>query len=147
MTTTGRCLCGDIRYRFEGEPLWVAHCHCESCRRQTSSAVATFVGVRSDTLTCTSGRPAVYHSTPGVDRSFCPRCGAPIAFASEQDFPGETHLYLGTLDDPNAVRATSHVHTAEQLTWFEVQDNLPRYAESGRGAEPIGHGPKHRSKK
>lgn len=142
MTTTGRCLCGDIRYRFEGEPLWVAHCHCGSCRRQTSSAVATFVGVRTNTLTFTSGTLGVYHSTAGVDRSFCPRCGAPIAFASQQDFPGETHLYLGTLDDPNAVRATSHVHTGEQLTWFEVQDDRPRFEASGIGAKPIGRGPR-----
>lgn len=142
MTTTGRCLCGDIRYQFEGAPLWVAHCHCESCRRQTSSAVATFVGVRKDGLTFTSGQPAVYHSSPGVDRSFCSRCGAPIAFACEQAFPGEIHLYLGTLDDPDSVRATSHVHVGEQLHWFEVADDLPRYAASGRGAKPIRHGPK-----
>lgn len=142
MPTTGRCLCGNIRYSFEGKPLWVSHCHCESCRRQTSSALATFVGVRTDELTYTSGTPAVYHSTPGVDRSFCSRCGAPIAFACAKAFPGETHLYLGTLDDPNAVRATSHVHTGEQLRWFEVLDDLPRHEASGRDAKPVGHGPR-----
>ncbi len=147
MTTTGRCLCGDIRYRFEGEPLWVAHCHCESCRRQTSSAVATFVGVRTDKLSFTSGAPAIYHSTPGVDRSFCPRCGAPIAFASDQAFPGETHLYIGTLDDPNGRAPTFHVHTGEQLHWFEILDDLSRYEESGQGSKPVGHGPKSLPKK
>lgn len=147
MGTTGRCLCGDIRYQFEGEPLWVAHCHCESCRRQTSSAIATFVGVRTDKLTFTSGTPAVYHSSPGVDRSFCPKCGAPIAFACQKAFPGETHLYLGTLDDPGAFVAASHVHTGEQLHWFEVMDELPRFEASGVGAKPSRRGPRRPDKK
>ncbi|MFZ2005552.1 MAG: hypothetical protein WB697_12720 [Stellaceae bacterium] len=30
--TTGRCLCGAIRYEFRGAPEWVVHCHCDSCR-------------------------------------------------------------------------------------------------------------------
>lgn len=147
MTTTGRCLCGDIRYRFEGKPLWVGHCHCESCRRQTSSAVATFVGVDRKQLAYTAGSPAVYHSSPGVDRSFCPRCGAPIAFASEVRFPGEVHLYIGTLDDPNALPPTFHVHTGEQLSWFEVEDDLPRFEASGVGTKPVRRGSKPHLKK
>jgi hypothetical protein len=142
MTTTGRCLCGDIRYAYEGEPLWVAHCHCESCRRQTSSAVATFVGVRRDGLVFTAGQPAVYHSSPGVDRTFCGHCGAPIAYANETVFPGEIHLYIGTLDNPGDLRPAFHVHTGEQLAWFEVEDDLPRYETSGRGATPVGRGPR-----
>lgn len=142
MTTTGRCLCGDIRYAFDGKPLWVAYCHCESCRRHTSSVVATFVGVSKTKLTFTAGQPAVYPSSPGVDRSFCPRCGAPIAYASEKYFPGEVHLYLGTLDDPNALVPTAHVHVGEQLHWFEVLDDRPRFEAGGRGAKPIRRGPR-----
>ena len=45
MTTTGRCLCGAIQFEFAGEAVETTHCHCESCRRQTSSPVATFVTV------------------------------------------------------------------------------------------------------
>jgi hypothetical protein len=33
------------------------------------------------------------------------------------------------------------VHVAEQLAWFEVLDELPRYAEGMRGVDPIGRGP------
>ena len=31
--TKGHCQCRDIEYEFTGEPKWVMHCHCESCRR------------------------------------------------------------------------------------------------------------------
>lgn len=44
---TGRCLCQAIRYECAGEPILIAHCHCESCRRQTSSPVTTFILVPS----------------------------------------------------------------------------------------------------
>lgn len=40
---TGRCLCRAIRYECTGEPILIAHCHCKSCRRQTSSPVTTFI--------------------------------------------------------------------------------------------------------
>ena len=41
-------------------------------------------------------------------------------------FPGETHFYAGTLDDPAAYRSTDHVRTGEQLPWIHLSDGLPR---------------------
>jgi hypothetical protein len=138
--TTGRCLCGGIRYEFVGAPDRRFHCHCDSCRRHVSSAVATFVCVMRDAFRFTLGVPQVYESSPGVRRSFCPQCGSPIAYEADR-IPNEVHLYHGTLTDPGAVLPTAHVHVAEQLAWFEVLDELPRYAEGMRGVSPIGHGP------
>jgi hypothetical protein len=143
-TTTGRCLCGEIRYEFRGAPEWVVHCHCDSCRRQTSSPLATFVGVLKQNFRFTAGAPKAYASSPGVSRSFCPNCGSPIAYEAAR-IPDEIHLFHGTLDDPAALAPTAHVFTEEQLPWFEVHDALPRYARGGRGATPIGHGPRPKS--
>jgi hypothetical protein len=138
---SGRCLCRDIRYEFDGPPLWVAHCHCESCRRQTSSMLATFVGVEREKLRWLGAEPARYESSASVLRSFCARCGSPVSFESEPRFPGEVHLYHGTLDDPDALVPTVHVHAAEQVSWFEVHDELPRFDRSGKDAQPsrLGH--------
>ncbi|MGA8261630.1 MAG: GFA family protein [Arenicellales bacterium] len=125
-TFSGRCLCGDVRYTVHQAPLWVGHCHCRSCRRNTGSAVATFVGVPSDSFELTHGVRSSYESSRGVRRSFCGRCGTPLAYESER-FPGELHLFLGTLDDPNRFRPEFHVHCSERIPWFEVRDTLPRY--------------------
>ena len=57
VTTTGRCQCRAIEYQFSGEPKWVMHCHCESCRRAVSSAVATYVGVRLEQFSYLQGEP------------------------------------------------------------------------------------------
>lgn len=123
---SGRCLCGGLRYTVNRPPLWIGHCHCESCRRNTGSAMASFVGVAADAFIVTHGSLSAYESSPGVRRSFCPRCGTPLTYESQR-FPGEVHVYLGTLDDPNQFRPEFHVHCAERIPWFEVRDALPRY--------------------
>jgi len=141
MTTTGRCLCGAIQYEYEGEPLEALHCHCESCRRQTSSPVATFVMVPRAALRFTSGQPKDYASSPGVRRSFCAECGSPIAYQVDRR-PDIVDLFAGSLSDASDVTPTCHVHADEQLAWFEVLDDLPRYAQGRRGTMPIGRGPR-----
>jgi hypothetical protein len=140
-TTTGRCLCGGILYEYAGPPEEALHCHCESCRRQTSSPVATFVMVKASALRFTRGTPKEFCSSPGVWRSFCPDCGSPIAYRSERH-PQIVDLYAGTLDDPGAVVPGCHVHTSEQVAWFEMLDELPRFAGSRRGTAPVRHGPR-----
>jgi hypothetical protein len=87
-----------------------------------------------------SGTLAVYASSPGVRRSHCGRCGSPIAY--ESDRHEQIDLYAGTLDDPRAVVSTCHVHVAEQLPWFEMVDDLPRYERGRRGNTPVRYGPR-----
>lgn len=140
--TKGHCLCGAIRYEFEGKPDWVAFCHCESCRRHTSSAAATMLGVKVTAFRYLEGTPAAYQSSPGVWRYFCPTCGSPMAYTNEEKWPGEVHLYLGTLEHPDTFVPSAHVHTGEQLPWFDAHDDLPRFEKLGRGHTPVRHGPK-----
>lgn len=142
--TTGRCLCGAIGYEYSGEPTLVTHCHCESCRRQTSSPVTTFVIVPKTALRFTSGQPKEFASSPGVWRSFCGECGSPIYYRSDRRSE-MIDLYACSLSDPTTIQANCHVHAAEQLPWFEMLDDLPRYAGSGFNAEPLRVGPRGQS--
>ena len=121
--------------------MWVAHCHCESCRRNTGAAVATFVGFRRHQVRYLGGERRIYASSPGVRRGFCARCGTPLTYEADR-FGDEIHLYLCSLDDPGAFPATVHVHHAEHVAWFEINDALPRYAAGGgRDARPESFGP------
>lgn len=137
---TGRCLCGDIRYEYTGAALKILHCHCESCRRHTSSPIATFVCVPAETFRHTGGTPVAYASSPGVTRTHCGRCGAPISYTSNRN--SQIDLYVGTLDDPATAAPTFHVHIAEQLPWFETHDRLPRYECGQKGNAPVRTGPR-----
>jgi hypothetical protein len=122
---SGRCLCGAVRFRAFGAHNWIVHCHCESCRRATSAAFATYVGYPSGAVTWTAEIPRLYHSSPGVTRSFCPHCGSPMSFAGER-WPGEIHLFAASFDEPASLVPNEHVYVEEQLPWVHLNDGLPR---------------------
>lgn len=122
---TGRCLCGAVRFAYEGPENWRAHCHCESCRRATSSPFTTFFGVPDGAWRWTGEAPKLYQSSPGVRRWFCGTCGSPMAYGSDRH-PGELHFYAASLDDPTDFAPERHVHCDEQLPWIVLADGLAR---------------------
>lgn len=130
----GGCLCGRLRYRVTAAPLWVAHCHCWSCRRNTGSALATFVGFPKARFAYSKGNPKIFHSSPAVSRSFCGDCGTPISYEAER-CADEIHLYVSTLDHPEKFEPQLHVFCAESLPWLKIDDSLPRYAGTSRDPE------------
>lgn len=134
----GRCFCGAITFEFDGTPNWTLHCHCESCRRATSSPITTWLSVPRAAFRITNGEICHYTSSPGVKRGFCGECGSPLSYEAER-IADEIHLYAVSLDNPDDVRPERHVFVAEQLSWFETADNLPRYEATSRGnVKPIG---------
>ena len=122
----GRCVCGRIQCHIANDPIWIGHCHCQSCRRNTGAALATFVGVAEEKYFVDRGEPASYESSPGVRRRFCGDCGTPLTYASDR-FPGEVHLYISTLDEPDWFPPSFHVFCGEKIGWFETSDDLPRH--------------------
>lgn len=100
-------------------------CHCEDCRRAASSDYVSWFGVER-ALTRWSGPRRRYSSSPGVVRSFCGECGAPLSFETEV-LPEEVHLYAATLDDPALYVPTAHIYWSEHLPWIAVADDLPKH--------------------
>jgi hypothetical protein len=141
-SVSGKCLCGSIVFQYTGEPNWTLHCHCESCRRATSSPITTWISVPRSTFAFTKGAPRYYHSSPGVRRGFCENCGSPLTYENER-IEGEIHIYAVSLLDANYASPRCHVFVDEQLPWFEALDDLPRFATTGRdGASPVRIGPR-----
>ena len=138
---TGRCLCRAIGYEVTAPPRVTVFCHCESCRRSTSSPVTTFLIVNKSDFAWTRGQPRIFASSPGVRRSFCGDCGSPLAYESDER-ANHFDLYAASLDDPTQVVPQAHVHVQEQLPWFEILDDKPRYLVTSREGGPIRHGPR-----
>ena len=86
-----------------------------------------FVGAATESVTFTRGERAMFASSPGVERGFCAACGTPLTYESDR-FPGETHFYISTLDDPQSLPPAFHVFYEERIGWLEIADNLPRHA-------------------
>ncbi|MHC0053257.1 GFA family protein [Actibacterium sp. D379-3] len=132
-TETGHCLCGAVRFAFDPARVnWRGICHCESCQRATSSPMTGFLGVADGGWRWTGAAPAVYRSSPGVERRFCPTCGTPISYCSAR-WPGEMHFHAACLDDPAGFRPEFHVFCREALPWAPICDDLPQYSQSTDG--------------
>lgn len=121
----GQCRCGAIHILAAGAPLQVSYCHCTDCRKQTGAPVSAFVGFPTDRLRI-EGAPATYRSGT-VTRSFCGRCGSPIAYEVAA-LPGSMWFYVGILDHPEVFAPNLHAFESERLPWFQIADDLPRHA-------------------
>lgn len=131
---SGGCLCGAVRFVARGEPRWVAHCHCRSCRKHTGSVVSTSAGFLKENVTYTGTTLASFASSPGVVRRHCERCGTPLSYESAER-AAEIDVLVGTFDDPAAIQPTLHVWTEERLPWLHLDENLPRYPKTPRNSK------------
>ncbi|MBP1857207.1 hypothetical protein J2Z75_000687 [Rhizobium herbae] len=125
MELTGRCLCRSVVFKISGDVIRTGHCHCESCRRATSSPVTTFLCVATTSVAFWGETLRHYASSPGVSRGFCGNCGSPMSFATERR-PGEIDLYVATLDDASGVEITRHWYWNERVSWLHCEDDLPK---------------------
>jgi hypothetical protein len=98
----GGCLCGNVRYSSDAEPVMTAVCHCSHCQTQTSSAFSILVAVPKGSLRI-EGEPLRAYETQGesgqpIIRKFCPNCGSPVVSDVAVTLDLEW-IKAGTLDD------------------------------------------------
>jgi hypothetical protein len=123
---TGGCLCGAVRYAAGGTPFHAVICHCSMCRRSGGAPVQAWFSVARGDLRFTAGAPATYRSSGHATRQFCPSCGTQLTFADDR-LPEEIDITLATLDDPEALPPTDHVHDGTRLSWVRIEDGLRRF--------------------
>lgn len=124
----GSCLCGGIRYSYDGTLHELSMCHCHQCQKAQGSAFAAVSPVDASRLTFTSGRELLkaYRATPDKARVFCARCGSPI-YSARDSVPGVLRLRVGTIDTPFECRNAYHKYTAFKASWDPINHDLPRY--------------------
>jgi hypothetical protein len=115
-----------VRYRFSGTPSSSANCHCLSCRRASGAPVVAWITVDRSKLTLLSGNPASFHSSPGVTRQFCNRCGTALTFASERH-ADTIDITTASLDDPGAYPPTTEVWLEHRLSWQPMSPDTEKF--------------------
>lgn len=122
----GGCLCGNVRYVSDGAPKGSMICHCRSCRKAAGSPAVAWVTFRPGAFSFTRGTPGVFHSSPGVTRTFCPECGTPLTYAHDER-ADDLDVTTCSLDDPEAFPPTHHAWLRHTLAWVRFGDGLPTY--------------------
>lgn len=127
----GGCGCGQVRYRVEGDPIFVNNCHCRLCQQQTGSTsgvnaffeterVTLFQGeLRDHTVKAGSGGPHVIRR--------CAECGS--ALWSHYPRLGRlgAGVRVGTLDEPGAWRPDAVIFTESKMPWVALPEDIPAF--------------------
>lgn len=121
----GGCLCGYIRYRVEGQPYDVSHCHCQDCRRAGGTAFVTWASASVANFTVIAGELSTVLFATRF-RSFCPKCGTQLTFSEGPDSP-EIDFTVSSLDAPQSLTPTDHIWTEDRLPWIHLADDLPQH--------------------
>ena len=129
MAHEGGCYCGELRYRADGEPLRIFHCHCTICRRVQAAPVVTWITFPTAAWTWTKGTPAALKSTPEATRYFCRECGTHLAFII--DGAAELDVTVGSLRDPAAAEPGYHIFADTRLPWLRLAGDMPEYDDWG----------------
>lgn len=123
----GGCLCGNIRYQITGSPRSSSVCFCRSCRLASGApSVAWFVIDRSQ-FTLLSGQLTAFQSSSPVTRSFCAKCGTPLAYEHSDDLDA-IELTTATLDDPNQLPPTREIWHSQRLAWAASDPSVPHFS-------------------
>jgi hypothetical protein len=130
----GSCLCGQVTYSCDAEPIVTAVCHCRDCQRQTSSAFSILVAVPADAFELRGATVSSY-VTVGEDtgqeteRRFCTACGSPIVSVPAAP-PGIVYIKAGTLDDVSWLEPQASVWCDSAQPWVPIDEGHPHF---GRG--------------
>ena len=127
-TFTGGCLCGKVRWRAEGAPIHVNHCHCATCRRASGAPIVTWATFPAAKVSF-AGPRVVRRSSEIASRSFCGECGSALTWQGDAS-PAEIDLTAGTFDDPSPLLPRDHLWTDSRVAWLAITDELPRYRTS-----------------
>jgi len=124
---TGRCLCGQVRYRLNADPVVARICWCRDCQRiaANGTANAVFPSAALEVHGSLNAYTSTADSGNQVSRRFCPQCGCHL-FADSTGRPQLTVVRTGTLDDPSSIRPTANIWSTSAPAWACLDAALER---------------------
>ena len=131
LTLTGSCLCGAVRYAATGAPREFELCHCSRCRKASGGPFIAELVLETDDFRWEQGGSLVrvYEAPvrarpPPHRRAFCTVCGGPVPIVADD----LVRIPAGTLDGDPGIRPQRHIFADLKAEWFDITDDLPRFA-------------------
>jgi hypothetical protein len=129
MPLSGGCLCGAVRYSYEGSVAKAVYCHCSDCRRTTGSAFNVGLGVSAAGLSVTGALERFTKcgdSGTELTRHFCGACGSPL-FTTSPKHAQTVFLKAGSLDDSSVVVPGAESWVSSAVPWSRIAPDLPQF--------------------
>lgn len=125
---SGQCLCGDISYASDAEPVFAGNCHCKDCQRSSGSSYIPAM-IFHETDIAVSGKAKYFEiqadSGNVHERGFCPNCGSQM-FSRFSNMPGMLGIKAGTLNDSSKYSPMLDFNVGSAAPWDFMNPELPK---------------------
>ena len=128
---TGKCLCGDVSYKINSEPLRMAQCHCEHCQRSTGTGHMSLAFFPRDAVIIngkTNSYTAIADNGGEVTRHFCPKCGSRL-FGTNNVLTTMISVAIGCIDEKSWFQPQAIVYHKRKEAWDFIDETLPKFEE------------------
>ena len=123
----GGCLCGEVRYELEGDPVRTMVCSCKNCQRTSGSALSTIALVPRDKLLIRGdlkGYEYAGDSGNMLEINFCPNCGSPVVL-NIPAMPEIVSVKVGSFDETDWYTPQMSIWNESGQSWMpEITDCL-----------------------
>lgn len=137
IVSEGGCLCGSVRYRISGTCRSSSVCFCRSCRLASGAPSVAWFVVNLTQFDLLSGELTTFQSSPPVKRSFCTKCGTPLAYQHTDDAT-TIELTTATLDDPLRFPPLREIWHSQKVSWAASDSTIPHYSEETQSGSQAG---------
>ena len=127
---SGRCRCGMVTYKINGEPTWKVNCNCNWCQTTSGSAFRSFLIFKEEDITFDGESLASYEDTKTehgrtMISQFCSNCGTQIGI-NAAGATGKQHISIGSLDQRKNINITDNIWAQEALQFvtFPKDDDV-----------------------
>lgn len=133
-TISGECLCGAITFNIKDNFLYAGYCHCSRCRKASGAAGTAIGGLAAIDFELTKGAEYIQQYTRSENSvtCFCKQCGSTLY--GEKPQSGLLHIRYGALNQTPSLPVQAHTQVASKADWYEINDQLPQFAEAPPGA-------------
>jgi hypothetical protein len=126
---SGGCLCGQVHYEIEADPVVGLQCQCRDCQKRGGGGHASYVVFPKAAVTLTGS--IKYHSNKAdsgnmATRGFCAECGAPVLNMSS-GVPEMIGILVGSLDNPAQFSPQLVAYASRALPWDRIDAALPKF--------------------
>src|SRR5690606_31877078 len=97
----GGCYCGYVVYEVSPPFSEETNCHCSICRRTSGAPFVAWLTAEAAMFRLVEGKPTQFRSSSHATRTFCPRCGTQLTFASDRT-PEQVDVTIASLSDADS---------------------------------------------
>ena len=125
MAYSGSCLCGNVKFSFEFDPMMQFQCHCTTCQKVFGTSLNALAMPEAELshngemlrYTITGGSGSALHY------NYCPKCSV-IIYNKPDLLEGLIYLPAGLLAGQIEFKPTVELWTDDKANWLHKADSI-----------------------